>query len=252
MAKPTLNDTKLFVHDLLTHRAGALAKTKTWPVYEQAFSSLAAELDALPAAVLGGAPLAAQLAEADATHDGRGGAVYHYLEAVLRSPDVPAAVRDSARTLRYAFVPSLGALQIAYADEAAAAAERRALLATHEAALKSFPVPSATPGTPETLYTWVAGQIEAGEQLGALLCGRADDKPDSRRDAPRLRGAALGLATRMRATLADELASEPTLPRELDAKVFAYLDLLTAMRARGDKAATPPPPDAPAPAPSGG
>jgi hypothetical protein len=48
--------------------------------------------------------------------------------------------------------------------------------------------------------------------------------------------------------LADELTANPKLPRDLDAKVFAYLDLLTDLRARGitDEAPAPPPDPTPA------
>lgn len=246
MSRPTVNDLSLFLRDFLTNRVVIVAPTKTWPVYEPSLKALAVQLDALPASVLDGAPLAAKLTQVDGAHDGFGGAVFHYLEGVIRSPSTTEETREVAKTLRDAFVPTLASLRAPYADEAAAAAEQRALLPKHEAALKSFPVPAA-PGKTATLYDWVLAKIEAGEQLGSLLAERADEKPASRKEAPRLLARGLGLVHRMRQTLADELGKDAALAEKVDVGAFAYFDLLTAMRARGDKSPTPPPEDVPVP-----
>ena len=52
----------------------------------------------------------------------------------------------------------------------------------------------------------------------------------ARSEAGTLRTSTIGLISRARATLADELDAKPSLPRNLDALVFGYFDELVNMR----------------------
>ena len=59
-----------------------------------------------------------------------------------------------------------------------------------------------------------------------------------------MRSATIGLLARFRQALADEVAAKPSLPRDLESKVFAYFDQLEANRAaRKGKADTPEQPE---------
>ncbi|HVK65888.1 MAG TPA: hypothetical protein VM694_15510 [Polyangium sp.] len=48
--------------------------------------------------------------------------------------------------------------------------------------------------------------------------------------AIKVRSATLGLLSRFRAALIDEIEEDPALPRDLEARVFSYLDELQTMR----------------------
>ncbi len=164
-------------------------------------------------------------------------------------PALPKELRDAAERIRNEFIPELRELRDSYADEARRAIERKAKLATFRSDLQRFPV-AWTDGTAKhpTLYDWVAAYLDAGAHLDELLSARADAAPGSRADAGALRASTLGLIGRFRAGLANELTANPKLPRDLDAKVFAYLDLLTDLRAKGstEEALAPPPDPTPA------
>lgn len=252
MASPTLSDLQLFLRNLFEVRTARLKGSNIWLVYEPALRKHQKDLDALPPALLGPKALAEELAAADALHDGFGGAGYFLLEAYLRLPTASAAVKDAAKRVREAFVPSLSELQISHADEAHRARERRTKLSALEADLRLFPVmaPEGHEKKHPTLYDWFEGQLDAGDKLDALLSSRADKATGSRAAAATLRSSTLGTINRFRTALGDELAGNPKLPADLDAKVFAYFDLLASMRAAGSTEEAPPPPDDPTPSPA--
>ncbi|WP_437576886.1 hypothetical protein [Sorangium sp. So ce887] len=129
-----------------------------------------------------------------------------------------------------------------------AALKRKKILKQHKADLERFPVADG-----ETLHDWISGFLDAGERLHSMLSDRADVKETSRKGAGALRAATIGLLSRLRAGLTDEVEHNSKLPSDLDAQVFGYLDELHVPRAAAarvkKKRAVP---EAPAPpAPSG-
>jgi len=87
--------------------------------------------------------------------------------------------------------------------------------------------PSATAIT--TLYDWMLGFLQAAEGLDAALSQRSASRKMSRSPAVPLRSSTLSLLTRMRASLQDEIALNPTLPRDLEARIFGYFDEIAAL-----------------------
>jgi len=102
--------------------------------------------------------------------------------------------------------------------------------------------------TPEsaTLLAWASAFVQAGDDIDALLRARADiqnTSEDASVTAP-LRSATIGLLGRFRDALRDEIEEEGSaLPKDHEAKLFAYLDELAVNRATPTTHA----PDAPTP-----
>lgn len=172
------------------------------------------------------------LNETDAQHDGLGAALWHYTEAVLAHPFVSEELRDAARRIREAFIPDLGMLSDSFADEAAAARQNRPKLAALEADLRRFQTPDGT-----TLHTWATAFVDHGDMLATQLSARAQGSSlDVFREQTALRVTTIGLIGRFRAALRDELAEHPHLPRDLEEKIFSYLDELGRRRLEAQKA----------------
>jgi F0F1-type ATP synthase membrane subunit b/b' len=73
------------------------------------------------------------------------------------------------------------------------------------------------------------------------LSGRADLDTGARAAAGTLRSQTVGLLNRARAAIADDVAQNEKLPRDLDGQIFGYLDELEERReaaARAAKAAS--------------
>lgn len=87
--------------------------------------------------------------------------------------------------------------------------------------------------------------LDAGDRINELLSQRADIPTDARRDAGRLRNETLGMANRLRAEIAREVSKTPSLPRDLEQRLFGYLDTLTAMQAAPGQPVDPAAPPAP-------
>lgn len=242
-----LSDLKLLLPDLLEKKRPLLEGTNTGKTYLSLLTRKLGEIDDLPVTIEPGTPLAEELAERDADHDGFGGAVWHLTEAYARCPTASDELRAAAARVRAQFIPALKELQSTFADEAQRARDRKAALDDDmKAALKLFPVAEK-----KTLLDWVNGYLDAGLALSELLSDRADTPLDSREGAGALRAATLGVLSRMRGALADEVAGNQKLPRDLETQVFAYFDQMTAKRQgakkRGKAGAA-----APVPAPGGG
>lgn len=226
-----LHDLKIGLADLLDTRHKALVSTKAGQSYEAMLAQKRAAIDALSPALVGGRPLAADLADTDAVHDGAGTALWHLTEAYLTLPGAPPEIVAAARRIRAAFIPKLDELGESYATEAAKATARREEEKKLKADLKLFPVAGN-----KTLDQWVDQYLTAGERLDDLLGQRAD-ATGTRTNAGKLRTATIGLLNRLRGAIADELDHDPKLPKDLDAQVFAYLDQLAKMRAAGGSSA---------------
>ncbi|MGK3998475.1 hypothetical protein [Sorangium sp. So ce1024] len=231
MQSLTLSDLKLGLTDLLDKRKSALLRSSTGKTYEPILAKKLEEISALPPVMIGGKALAAELEETDVEHDSFGKAVWYMTEAYLRHPQISPETAAAATRIRRAFIPALSELKASYADEARAAIERKKLLKQHKADLERFLVADG-----ETLHDWISGFLDAGERLHAMLSDRADMKEASRKGAGALRAATLGLLSRLRAGIADEVEHNPKLPPDLDAQVFGYLDELHVPRAAAAKA----------------
>ncbi|HSN98268.1 MAG TPA: hypothetical protein VLS89_08215 [Candidatus Nanopelagicales bacterium] len=220
-----LQDLKLGLGDLLTRRRPALELTSTGRLYAPMLQTKHDQIRALPAVFLGGKALAEELGDTDDTHDGFGGAVWHHAESYLRAPSSSADVVAAATRIRTTFIPELRELKATYANEASAALDRKKVLDAHRTDLEMFPLAEG-----KTLFDWVKGYLDAGERLDLLLSNRADAPDNSRKEAGALRAGTIGMLNRVRDAIGDELAHDPSLPRDLDAQVFGYFDELHAPR----------------------
>ncbi|UQA54982.1 hypothetical protein [Polyangium aurulentum] len=230
-----LADLKLALRELLGARNADLLLSGTGKVYAPQLAHKLTEIEALPEALTGGRPFAQELAEADDTHDGHGEAIYYQIEALLRLPFTEAEQKASLQRIRDAFVPRLGVLRDAYADEAAAAAKNRPALAALKDELMSVSVPVPQGAT---LYDWASAFVDAGDKMGKLLSDRSLAGSGAvGAQALQLRSATIGLLSRFRSALADEITHDANLPRNLDARVFSYFDELQGMREQAAKAA---------------
>lgn len=223
MQNLTLADLRVGLRDLFERRAGALAKLGASKVYDPL---LRRQLDAIEK--LPGAPAdhAARLGEADALHDGFAQALWHLTEAYLRAPSTSAETRAALARVRDAFVPSLAVTAAPYAEEAAAAQDRAAQRDALAADLRAVPLANGA-----TLYDWADGYVMAGAALDALL-QRAELPPRARAEAGKVRAVTLGILSRFRAAVRDEVSASPALDAAVEAEVFAHFDQLDAERGR--------------------
>ena len=240
--------------DLFANRHTDLVASKTGQMYEPILLERKSVVDGLPEATGTTKPLADALTDADGRHDGFGAAIWHLTEAYLRWPDVPANVRGAIERVRAAFIPGLDVLQASYVKEAKAAIDHKNDLVKLENDLKSIPIAGGS-----SLYDWCTGFIGGGESIAKLLSERADADTGARREAGKIRSSTISILGRFRAALADEMATNKTLPADLDARVFGYLDTLHDMRAdalaaahRAHTAQPASPPAAPPAAPTNG
>lgn len=225
-----LADLQLGLDDLLTKRQSQLVSCGTGKTYLPLFQAKRDAIAALPPDVVGGRPLSEQLAEADLRHDAYGAAVYHLTEAYLRLARYEPAVAAEAEKIRGALIPGLSELRATFASQAASAKNRLKHLPEIEAQLHGFPVKGGD------LLAWVKVYLEAGVKLDELMSLRADaaaQKESNRSQAGVLRSETIGLITRARLALGDELDANPSLPRNLDAQIFGYFDQLSEMRKGG-------------------
>ena len=212
--------------DLFANRHTDLVASKAGQMYEPILLERKSALDALPEPTGTSKPLADALTDADGRHDGFGSAIWHLTEAYLRWPDIPANVRSAIERVRAAFIPHLDVLQASYVNEAKAAIDNKHDLVKLESDLKSIPLAGGL-----SLYDWCTGFIGGGEMIAKLLSERANADTGARREAGKLRTSTISILSRFRAALADEMATNKTLPADLDARVFGYLDTLHGMRA---------------------
>jgi hypothetical protein len=224
----SLTTLKLALGDMLTKRIDDVRLTEAGKYFEARLMEHLAEIDALPAALTGEAPYADELAEQDGRHDGFGAMIYHITESCFRDPKASPELLAAAQRLRTAFIPALGELTNSYATEAERAQKRRPLLKSMEADLKTFPV-SGSPG--RTLLDVATSFLDEGDNINATLSKRADVLQQTRKAAAVARSTAEGTVNRFRADLVREIGRNPSLPRDLEARVFGYLDTLHSMAA---------------------
>jgi hypothetical protein len=228
----TLADLKLGFDDFYKKRQPALLLTKVGAGHEDILAHQRKEIDELPPALTGGRPLAEDLAETDEEHDSFGLGLWHLTEAYLKAPSVSGPVREAASRVRAAFIPERAALRESYADEAEAAARRKEKLTTLEADLKLIPLAGGG-----SLHDWATSFLSAGEKLSTLLSQRADADTTLRKRAFALRSETVGILNELRRAVAREQERRADLPKDLDAQIFGYFDLLEEQREAANRAA---------------
>lgn len=230
MRNLTLADLGEGLADLLDHRAKSLESTQTGKLYGPILAAKRKAVDhALKVAL---ETKAGDLSETDAQHDGLGGAIWHFTEAVLCQPFVAVERREAARRIRDAFIPDLSVLSDSYADEAAAAKANRPKLNALEAELRMLPTPDG-----HTLYEWALAFVDKGDELARKLAARTQGSAlEAFRQQTALRVTTIGLIGRFRASLRDELKENPALPATIEADLFSGLDGLSQRRAESNPA----------------
>lgn len=226
MRNLTLDDLNLALSNLTTERKTVLDSTGSGLLYGPMLGEKLTSILAVPEIMHSGRPLADELAAVDDDHDGFGGAIFAYTEAVLDAPSTTDTERAAALRIRAAFIPSKSALVESYAEEAATAKRNRGKLAEREGDLKLFPVPGG-----KTLFDWATAFLDKGDELDDLLHQRslANVTQSDKTSAIRLRSDTLGLVYQFRAALRTEIMHK-NLPPDLDGKVFSYFDELSARR----------------------
>lgn len=229
MAYIRLSDLRLGFKDLFDNRLIALRTSALGTAYEPLLRGKYGAIMALPE-TLTGTPLAEQLADEDARHDGFGGAALGLVLTYLEAPDTTPEQREALKRIQQTFVPGRMDLVAAYATEAANAQARLEKVEGMTADLELFPITGG-----RTLKDWVSSYIESGIKIGKLLGQRADidNKADTelRKQAAVLRAQTLGLINQLREGIRQELETDSTLPANLEAQIFAYFDTLESMRA---------------------
>lgn len=232
----TLGDMNLGLANLLTERKSHVDACAAGLLYGPMLAEKRAAIEALPEALRGGRPLAESLAQVDDEHDGFGGALWAYTEAVLLAPSSTAEQRAAAQRIRDAFIASKAILQDSYAEEAVAAKNHRARLTERKADLQLFPVPGG-----KTLFDWAESFLDKGDALDDLLNQRASAEvgQGARKLAGQLRSETLGLLYQFRASVRSEITYKK-LSADLEGHIFAYLDELSSRRpGRKSKTSTP-------------
>lgn len=218
--KLTLSVLGLVLNDFFEKRAALLKDTASGRVYVKKLRRLYDDFLVLPPALKDERPMGEQLADTDDTHDAWGSAIWFLFQALIACPLLTVAQRAEVEALQAACMPARKVLTASYAEEAATAQARRQQLPALKAALSQYPAPVSG-----TLFDWVDQFTTHGEALGTLLAVRADASLSDRSRAVTLRGEILNALHRLRASLSDEIKEDDTLPRDLEARVFAFFDL---------------------------
>lgn len=222
----TVDDLFLGLKDLMTTRRADLEVSAIGKAYSPQLSARIAQLEDV-AEKKTTRTNATELGRADDEHDGFGQGIWLYTEALLVTPNVSENTRSAAQRIREAFIPVRGVLSDSYAEEAARAKKNRARVAELEQDLKNLPVADG-----KTLFDWVTGFLDAGDSLDKLLSERstAEASASAGTSATVLRATTIGLLRRLRESLRDEVAANTNLPRDLEQRVFAYIDELASRR----------------------
>ncbi len=229
MKYSTFGDLRLGFRDLFENKAETASSAIAFQIYRTPLQARQEVLESLHQSVRG-KPLSAELGETDGLFDASGRALFYVRKAVEELLDLDPSVRDKVSEMTDKVVPSLGVLQKSYEDEADHTATSRKVLESEADFLATFPV-----GPSHTLKSILAAHVEAGEKLGALLSKRADTAAAETASRTKAiiaaRSVTIGLLSRFRQAVVDEVAANPALPRDLESKIFAYFDQLETNRA---------------------
>jgi hypothetical protein len=222
MSGMTLGDLSLVVADLLERRASLLKSSGIGAVYLPIIEHLNQKILSLPAALRAARPYGDALSDVDAIFDGSAQVLWFLTETALRNPKTSSQRKDAAARIRGGLLSSLEITRASYKDEAIYAKSHRSALKDLEADLRLFQVEDA-----RTLYDVAVEFLDAGDTLDDLLSDRATLEAASEVDrsaAKTLRSVMLGVLSRCRRALADEVTYSPNLPRNLESQIFGYLD----------------------------
>jgi len=222
----TLAQLKLGLRDLVERRWDDVLLSAAGRFHGPALRRQLARIESLPAVLTGAAPLASELDAADELHDGFGAAIYFATEVAFRLPDASAELRAAAHRIRQGLIPDLQELHAPYFVEADRAEARRPLLDSLKTDLVQFPVSGQG-----TLLDVAVKYLDAGALLQELLTQRTDVPRASRHKAMEARADAAALLGRLRADLRLETREEPSLPAQLEVRVFSYFDSMSSMAA---------------------
>ena len=228
MRNITTGDTGLVLDDFFTDKINLVQSTLAFQIFGASLAEKREQLTSIRKG-LEKKPLVEALKDADLVHDCTGRAIF----AICTGLDQPAGIDADAKTLlakvKERIVSNLTDLNRSYEDEAAPAKGRLADLEAMKPELEAFSI-----GPNMTLYSLLKSHLEAGKQIDTLLSARAkttaEDEADRTKDVFILRSQPLGLMNRFREALVQEIAVNPDLPRDLESKVFSYLDQLSETR----------------------
>lgn len=214
---------KLGLDDLLGSRAQALSGTQSFVMYQPILQSQQQKIAALPESLRRRRPLREELGLLNIRHDLGGSSLWHLCMAVEECPLSSDEEIGAARRVRNTLVPARKVLSAAYPEQVSAAKLNRSKVAGLEADLKLL---SFVGG--KSAYDIAQIYIEAGENMGVLLGNRstAEAHESLRQEAQALRGQSIKYLGNFREALRDEVEMNASLPRNLEAMVFAYLDEL--------------------------
>jgi hypothetical protein len=227
MSYLTTDDLWLVVEDMQTVKLPLIQNTKSYLIFGP---TLTAKYGVLGQLYKGTSqrPLAELLKETDFTHDTSERAIHLISIALEPISLLPQNTRDFLVKVRETFAPSLSDLNKSYEDEAALAKRRSASLEAMKPELEAFPV------GPINLYTLVTAYLDAGKKIDTLLSSRADTVTDNEskrtKELSLHRVQTIGLLNQFRAALIQEIAVDQTLARDLEAKVFSYMDQIANTR----------------------
>ncbi len=218
-----LTSVRLVLVHITTTKLPDLQLVPIGQAYVPVCTSTLANIDALPDA-LKAQPYRDELDEADDLHDDFHESGQGYIDSALLCPAISKDDKTFLAEVRAVFLAEAGERSATFVNEADKARERRAKLPAYEVKLKAWTV---APG--QSLHDWIDGYIAAGEKLHTLLEKRADVLSQSRKDARILRSKALGILRDLRRSIRRAVELDPALPRDLEARIFGYMDTLSAM-----------------------
>ena len=223
LAHLTLTQLKVGLRDLAANRWDDVERSASGRFHALALRRQLERIESLPAVLTGAAPLAAELDAADEVHDGFGAAIYYATEVAFCLPDAAPELTAAARRIRDGLIPNLEELRAPYFVEADRADARRPLLDQLATDLKAFQVTGQG-----TLFDVAVKFLDAGALLQELLSQRPDTMHLSHRKALLLRAETAALLDRFREDLRLEKDRDPSVPIDLEHRVFANFDSMLA------------------------
>ena len=229
----SLGHLKFGLDDLLASRAQVLTGTHCWAMYQPILQAQQQKIAALPESLRRKRPLTEELRLLNVRHDLSGSALWHLCKAIEEFPLSSETQIAAAKRVRAALVPARKVLSATYPEQAAAAALNRTKLSALEPDLKLLPMPDN-----KTAYDIAQVNVEAGEHQGMALGDRvtAEATESLRQEAKDIRMQCIKFLGNLRQALQDEVETNPALPRQLEALVFALLDELEEQSAKSSKA----------------
>jgi len=223
----SLSQLALIVNDLLNDpkRAAALQAFDPTGRVGRRLDKRKIELDLLPDA-LKKIPQAERASEQDLDHDERARCLFRFSEALRRWPERTPAMVQAASFVLTEVVPSLEVTRATYGEQVAHVEAVRKHVASAKELLTAIPTPDG-----KDLDQWVTSFVASGDALGQILKDRGDELADAkdRRAATVLRPRIIGDLAKLRDDVRQAVEEDEALPRDLEARIFAYADELSRL-----------------------